>query len=194
MIKHIVFLLAFAVGPSAVLAQGFPVNPGLPLEQERILNPIPLPPPGPTPSPPVPMIVPPAPVVSTPPPVTQFPGGSGPAVSPVDRRQAQPPATPAEAAHSVSSPAASPEPTPAYNGSKEIHWQTVTLPPAPSFGRNSGPSVGSEASAKTLIEADGYRRVTGLAMGADGSWHGKALRGNTEVAVSVDARGNVSAE
>jgi hypothetical protein len=52
----------------------------------------------------------------------------------------------------------------------------------------------SDAAAKAAIEADGYKRVTGLAKGPDGKWRGRALRGTTEVAVSVDTTGSVSAD
>lgn len=48
--------------------------------------------------------------------------------------------------------------------------------------------------AKTAIEQDGYKGVKGLAKGNDGLWRGRALRGVTEVAVSVDPSGNVSAQ
>lgn len=48
--------------------------------------------------------------------------------------------------------------------------------------------------AKTAIEQDGYKGVKGLAKGSDGLWRGRALRGVTEVAVSVDPSGNVSAQ
>ena len=40
---------------------------------------------------------------------------------------------------------------------------------------------------------DGYKNVQGLAQGPDGLWHGRAMRGNTEVQVTVDRAGNVSA-
>jgi hypothetical protein len=68
----------------------------------------------------------------------------------------------------------------------------VTLPPAPNFA--SPTRAGSQAAAKAAIETDGYRQVSDLAQGSDGTWYGKAMRGNTQVSVRVDARGNVSAE
>jgi hypothetical protein len=49
-------------------------------------------------------------------------------------------------------------------------------------------------SVRERIEADGYKDVQGLAMGADGLWHGRAMRGSTEVAVTVDAKGKVAAQ
>jgi hypothetical protein len=53
---------------------------------------------------------------------------------------------------------------------------------------------GDDAPARRAIEFDGYRNVRSLVKGPDGNWHGRALRGRTEVAVRVDATGNVSAE
>ena len=52
----------------------------------------------------------------------------------------------------------------------------------------------SEGAAKTMIAGDGYKSVSALAKGQDGKWRGRAMRGTTEVAVSVDKSGNVSAE
>jgi hypothetical protein len=42
------------------------------------------------------------------------------------------------------------------------------------------------------IERHGYRDVRGLAEDDQGIWHGRALRGNTEVQLLVDQDGNVS--
>jgi hypothetical protein len=53
---------------------------------------------------------------------------------------------------------------------------------------------GEDAQAKRAIEFDGYRNVRGLVKGADGVWHGRAMRGRTEVGVKVDASGSVSAD
>ncbi|HYC56030.1 MAG TPA: hypothetical protein VEL28_13940, partial [Candidatus Binatia bacterium] len=44
------------------------------------------------------------------------------------------------------------------------------------------------------IEADGYRAVRVLERGADGKWRALALRGNAEVALSVDDLGTVSSQ
>jgi hypothetical protein len=88
------------------------------------------------------------------------------------------------------------------------HWQTVTLPPAPDFSRRDEPARGiprpdgtrpegpgmSETGVRALIEADGYRGVSGLARGPGGVWRGRALRGSTEIGVAVDTNGRVSAE
>lgn len=46
--------------------------------------------------------------------------------------------------------------------------------------------------ARQEIERLGYRDVRGLAEDDRGVWHGRALRGNTEVQLLVDQDGNVS--
>jgi hypothetical protein len=52
---------------------------------------------------------------------------------------------------------------------------------------------GAALTAQKAIERDGYRNVQGLAKGSDGLWHGQAMRGNTQVQVTVDRSGTVSA-
>lgn len=54
--------------------------------------------------------------------------------------------------------------------------------------------VTSDASAKAMIEADGYKNVRSLVQTPDGAWRGLAMRGAVEIAVSVDANGRVLAE
>jgi hypothetical protein len=51
-----------------------------------------------------------------------------------------------------------------------------------------------DADAKRAIEFDGYKNVHAVVKGSDGVWHARAMRGHTEIAVRVDASGNVSAE
>jgi hypothetical protein len=51
-----------------------------------------------------------------------------------------------------------------------------------------------ERAAKAAIEADGYKRVSVLGKGADGTWRAKAYRGATDVRLTVDAAGRVSAD
>jgi hypothetical protein len=83
--------------------------------------------------------------------------------------------------------------------------QTAT-PPATTGGAPMAPSTamdtntanatprltGQAGIAQKRIEADGYKNVQGLAQGADGLWHGRAMRGNAEVRVTVDKQGNVA--
>ncbi|HXC57110.1 MAG TPA: hypothetical protein VNU97_17550 [Rhizomicrobium sp.] len=49
-------------------------------------------------------------------------------------------------------------------------------------------------TAKAAIEADGYKRVSVLGKGSNGSWRAKAYRGQTEVELIVDGTGRVSAQ
>jgi len=52
--------------------------------------------------------------------------------------------------------------------------------------------IDTEATAKAALEAHGYKSISSLRMGADGKWSGSAMKGSQQVAVSVDAEGNVS--
>ena len=49
-------------------------------------------------------------------------------------------------------------------------------------------------AAQAAIEADGYERVSVLGKGSDGTWRAKAYKGTSEVRLTVDGRGRVSAE
>jgi hypothetical protein len=51
-----------------------------------------------------------------------------------------------------------------------------------------------ERAAKAAIETDGYKRVSMLGKSADGTWRAKAYRGATDVRLTVDAAGRVSAD
>lgn len=57
-----------------------------------------------------------------------------------------------------------------------------------------GDAAETNFAAKAAIEQDGYRNVRGLGKTADGVWRGRAMRGSTEISVTVDANGNVSAD
>lgn len=48
--------------------------------------------------------------------------------------------------------------------------------------------------AKGAIEADGYKFVKNITAGPDGTWRARALRGKTEVVLTVDREGRVSAD
>jgi hypothetical protein len=52
----------------------------------------------------------------------------------------------------------------------------------------------AESAAKAAIEADGYRAVRILQRGAGGEWRARALRGASEVGLTVDESGNVSVD
>ena len=51
-----------------------------------------------------------------------------------------------------------------------------------------------ERAAKAAIEADGYKRVSLLGKSVNGTWRAKAYRGTTDVQLTVDATGRVSAD
>jgi hypothetical protein len=77
--------------------------------------------------------------------------------------------------------------------------QTTGAPataPSASQDTNTANAGGHQADlaaiAQKRIEADGYKNVQGLALGSDGLWHGRAMRGSTEVQVIVDRQGNVT--
>jgi hypothetical protein len=65
--------------------------------------------------------------------------------------------------------------------------------PSPSAAATVPPATLSEAAAKAVIEADGYKNVRALARGSDGVWKATALRGQAEVQLSVGLTGRVSA-
>ena len=48
-----------------------------------------------------------------------------------------------------------------------------------------------EKSAKAAVEADGYKGVRLLNKDANGNWQARAMRGSTEVSLTVDKRGGV---
>ncbi len=87
--------------------------------------------------------------------------------------------------------AATPPITPPSAGTPNVTPPSIATTPPAAGGRVG---VAGEAQARARIERDGYINVTGLTKGADGIWHGTAMRGSTSVQVSVDARGDVSTQ
>jgi len=69
-------------------------------------------------------------------------------------------------------------------------------PPSATYDTNTanatGRMEGQAGIAQKRIEADGYKNVQGMALGSDGLWHGRAMRGSSEVQVTVDKQGNVT--
>jgi hypothetical protein len=63
---------------------------------------------------------------------------------------------------------------------------------SPSAVVTTSPVAMTETAAKAAIEADGYKGVRALARGSDGVWKASALRGQTEVLLSVGPTGSVS--
>ncbi len=60
-------------------------------------------------------------------------------------------------------------------------------------GQDKVDTADAGQAARKMIEADGYKNVSGLAKAPDGTWTGYALRGTTRISIKVDATGNVSA-
>jgi hypothetical protein len=52
----------------------------------------------------------------------------------------------------------------------------------------------SNAAAKAIVEADGYKNVRSLVQAPDGTWRGRAMRGAVEITIIVDANGSVLAD
>lgn len=124
---------------------------------------------------------------------------------------------PADAADRIATPAANETGT-----SRDVEMRqapvplvrrvTTTSPPPPSTGEPPArpPAAAAEpmpgpdaveppattvpdgAAAKAAVEADGYKRVTVVGRGANGTWRVKGLRGSTEVLLTVDEAGNVT--
>jgi hypothetical protein len=65
--------------------------------------------------------------------------------------------------------------------------------PAPEVAAKT-PDATGDSAAKAAIEADGYKGVKQLRQGGNGIWFAKAMRGTTEVSLTVDASGRVSLE
>lgn len=59
-----------------------------------------------------------------------------------------------------------------------------------------GPAANEEGNrfARSAIESDGYKAVRDITPGLDGTWRARAMRGRTEVTVTVDREGRVSAD
>ena len=66
----------------------------------------------------------------------------------------------------------------------QVIQQPIT--PAPGAG-----GVNAEAGARRTLERSGYRDVRGLRANGDGSWTGRATRGNVEWTVTIDSHGNI---
>ena len=70
--------------------------------------------------------------------------------------------------------------------------EAASSPTPPAADVQQGWGSPNDAAARASIELDGYKNVRGLVQTPDGVWHGRAMRGRTEIAVSVDPNGNVA--
>jgi hypothetical protein len=66
-------------------------------------------------------------------------------------------------------------------------------PEVPALAK-TGDAPADNSAAKAAIEADGYRNAKVVRQGENGIWYAKAMRGTTEVSLTVDATGRVSLE
>ena len=78
------------------------------------------------------------------------------------------------------------------------HGQNPYLPPsttgtAKPNALNGNPS-GAEAAARYAFEQRGFHDVKGLSRSPDGVWSGRAVKGGVEMAVSMDAAGNIAVQ
>jgi hypothetical protein len=53
---------------------------------------------------------------------------------------------------------------------------------------------GAEAAARYKFEQAGFHDVKGLSRSPDGVWSGRAVKGGVEMAVSMDAAGNIAVQ
>ena len=70
-----------------------------------------------------------------------------------------------------------------------VETASATMPAATMPAETEG-----DRFARGAIEADGYKAVKNIVPGPDGTWRARALRGRTEVALTVDREGRVSAD
>ncbi len=66
-----------------------------------------------------------------------------------------------------------------------------TSNPNTAFPTNPQNPTAAEAAVKSKLEAKGYSGVRSLTRDPAGNWAAKAMRDNAEVAVIVDANGNI---
>lgn len=92
-------------------------------------------------------------------------------------------------------------PVPLVVGKHDKYFDATPAPEAASNPTQPAPATGdvqqaltapNDSAAKASIELDGYKNVRGLVQTPDGVWHGRAMRGRTEIAVSVTPDGSVS--
>ncbi len=92
-----------------------------------------------------------------------------------------------------------PGPTQAPPGSSNYGGSTIgtgVLPPSTTGtarpqALDSNTVSAAEQAARTKIEQAGFTGVKGLSRSSDGTWSGRAVRNGVEVAVVLDAAGNV---
>jgi hypothetical protein len=64
----------------------------------------------------------------------------------------------------------------------------------PGSAAMSTSSITSESQARSRLESNGYSNVMGLSRDSNGMWHGRAMKGTTQMQVRVDQNGNIIAQ
>jgi hypothetical protein len=100
---------------------------------------------------------------------------AGVAHAPVAHAQVQSPSTPGSRA-TEPMPGGSTQTTPGGTGAPTTNVQRTNT---------------AETAAKAQLEAKGYTDIKNLSRDKRGNWSAKATRNNTEVAVVLDAKGNI---
>ena len=80
-----------------------------------------------------------------------------------------------------------------YSGSQDPNLPPSTTGTAKSTTLNSNPSA-AEAAARYKFEQAGFHDVKGLSRSPDGVVSGRAVKSGVEMAVSMDAAGNVAVQ
>jgi hypothetical protein len=87
-----------------------------------------------------------------------------------------------------------PPPGTSYSG----QGQNPYLPPSTTGTARpnalNGNASGAEAAARYAFEQRGFHDVKGLSRSPDGVWSGRAVIGGVEMAVSMDAAGNIATQ
>jgi hypothetical protein len=89
-------------------------------------------------------------------------------------------------------------PAPAGNSNMGSQNPAVTIKPkgSPESTGSVEPGANSftEGQARSRIEAQGFRDISGLAKDDQGFWRGKAMKDGKSMSVMLDYRGNVSTQ
>jgi len=86
-----------------------------------------------------------------------------------------------------------PPPGTSYSGTGNPNLPPSTTGTAKPNALNPNAS-GAEAAARYKFEQAGFHDVKGLSRSPDGIWSGRAVKGGVEMAVSMDAAGNVAVQ
>ena len=78
-----------------------------------------------------------------------------------------------------------------YSGTQNPYLPPSTTGTAKPNALNGSPSA-AEAAARYKFEQAGFSDVKGLSRSPDGIWSGRAVKSGVEVAVSMDAVGNIA--